>query len=135
MQLRLVSVLSIVAVMTGGACGDSASDSSRVSEGFQVSGYVHAGPTCPVMQDPPDPECDDRAVADAVLVIEDASGTEIASVRTGADGTFAVSLSTGSYSLVPQPVEGLLGTAEPRDFEIVDGPVTDIDLAYDTGIR
>ena len=96
---------------------------------------MHAGPTCPVVGDPPDPACDDRPVEDAVLLVEDASGALVARIQTGEDGTFHVVLPEGTYHLVPQPVEGLLGTAPAQDLVVADGPVDGIDVAYDTGIR
>lgn len=125
-------MLLVVAVASA-ACGDSSS-SPATGPAYEVSGYVHAGPTCPVMQDPPDPACDDRAVA-ATLLVVDESGAEVATVLSSADGAFSLPVPPGRYSLVPQPVEGLLGTAEPVSFEVVSQPVTGLDLAYDTGIR
>ena len=41
----------------------------------------------------------------------------------------------GDYTLEPQPVEGLMGTAQPMPFTVADGAVTWLDVAYDTGIR
>ncbi|MEE8330592.1 MAG: hypothetical protein V3R84_02390 [Acidimicrobiia bacterium] len=132
MRIRLFATLLVVTTV-GAACGDSSSG-PVTGPAYEVSGYVHAGPTCPVMQDPPDPACDDRGVA-AVLLVVDELGAEVATVRTSSDGAFSLKVPPGRYSVVPQPVEGLLGTAEPLSFEVVAEPVTDLDLAYDTGIR
>jgi len=101
-----------------------------------VHGSVSAGPTCPVVTDPPDPDCADRPVAGAVLVITDLEGVEIARVTSGADGEFSVELPSGAYRLVPQSVEGLMGTAAPIDFGVeAEGPPTELLVSYDTGIR
>ena len=51
------------------------------------------------------------------------------------DGRFDAALPAGSYTLVPQPVDGLMGTGESQDFTIEAGAATTIDVAYDTGIR
>ncbi len=55
---------------------------------------------------------------------------------TGADGRASVNLPAGSYTVVPQPVDGLLGTASPIEVVVSAGedaePMT---LVYDTGIR
>ena len=78
-----------------------------------VRGTVVAGPTCPVVTEPPTPGCADRPVADAELVITTLDGTAVARATSDAEGAFAASLAPGDYRLEPQPVEGLMGTA-PR---------------------
>jgi hypothetical protein len=101
-----------------------------------VRGLVTAGPTCPVLTDPPDPSCADRPVEGAVLAVTTPDGTEVTNVSSDADGTFALRLAPGTYRLVPQPVEGLMGTAEAVDFTVVaDAPPIELSVAYDTGIR
>lgn len=132
MRIRLFATLFVVAAAVA-ACGDSSS-APATGPAYEVSGYVHAGPTCPVMQDPPDPDCADFDVA-ATLLMVDELGIEVATVRSSSDGTFSLQMPPGRYLVVPQPVEGLLGTAEPVSFEVVAEPITDLDLAYDTGIR
>ncbi len=124
--MRFLAAVVVVGIVIA-ACG------GRAVDRFPVEGFVHAGPTCPIESDPPDPACADRPVPDAVLVVVDAAGGEVASLRTDPDGRFRVELPAGTFTIVPQPVEGLLGT--PGDVSItvpVDGR---IDIAYDTGIR
>ena len=136
MRLRLAISIALLVILSIAACGGTDSNESiATGDVYSVSGYVHAGPTCPVMQDPPEPGCEDRAVEDARLLVFDETETEMADLRTGIDGTFSVTLSPGRYTLVPQPVQGLLGTAEPQDFVVDAAPVIGLDLAYDTGIR
>jgi len=99
-----------------------------------VSGYAHAGPTCPVERTPPDPACADRPVAGAHIEVLDATREPVAEIETAEDGTFTITLPVGLYTFVPQPVDGLLGT--PGEFVVVvDVPVTGVDVSYDTGIR
>ncbi|HEV7200642.1 MAG TPA: hypothetical protein VGO32_07555 [Candidatus Limnocylindria bacterium] len=101
-----------------------------------VRGTVVAGPTCPVMTDPPDPSCADRPVSDAELVVLTGDGAEVARTTSATDGTFAIALASGAYRLEPQPVEGLMGTAEPIEFSVVWGmPIPELVVSYDTGIR
>jgi hypothetical protein len=101
-----------------------------------VRGVVSAGPTCPVLTDPPDPMCADRPVDGAVLVLSTLDGTELERITSAPDGTFLLSLPPGAYRLEPQPVEGLMGTAEPISFSVeVRGPTLELTVAYDTGIR
>jgi hypothetical protein len=51
-----------------------------------IRGTALAGPVCQVETIPPDPACAPRPVAGAVILIRDASGTEVARTTTGADG-------------------------------------------------
>ncbi|MDQ5839580.1 MAG: carboxypeptidase-like regulatory domain-containing protein [Chloroflexota bacterium] len=101
-----------------------------------VSGTVTAGPTCPVVTDPPDPSCADRPVEGAVLVVTTLAGVEVDWTTSDAEGRFALSLAPGHYRLEPQPVEGLMGTAAPVEFTVDPGaPALDLVIGYDTGIR
>ena len=106
------------------------------SAGQEVTGTVTAGPVCPVVTDPPDAACEDRPVAAAEIVVRAISGEEVARARTDEDGTFWVRLAPGRYELVPQEVEGLMGTASPVEITVEDGLSTEpIKISYDTGIR
>ena len=101
-----------------------------------VRGRVTAGPTCPVVRDPPDPNCAERPVSGAVLVVSNAAGAEVARVTSQQDGTFVLELAPGSYRMTPQPKQGLMGTPAPVDFEVAAGqPLTELQVSYDTGIR
>ena len=101
-----------------------------------VRGTVVAGPTCPVVTDPPDPSCADRSVEGAQLVVTTLDGTEVDRATSDADGAFAIALAPGAYRLVPQPVEGLMGTAEPMEFSVEWGMlIPELTVSYDTGIR
>lgn len=100
-----------------------------------LSGLVTAGPTCPVVTEPPDPSCADRPVAGAVIVIEGPGGSEVARATTDAQGRFTADLAPGNYKLVPQDVEGLMGTATPQEVSLNVGEPTEVAVSYDTGIR
>lgn len=116
----------------------TASPSASPAAGLvNVTGFAHAGPTCPVEKVPPDPACADRPVAGAVLVATTAAGVEVARARSAADGMFSLAIPPGDYVLVPQPVAGLMGTAQPLPFRVPADGVSPppLDIAYDTGIR
>jgi hypothetical protein len=103
-----------------------------------IVGRALAGPTCPVVQDPPDPACEDRPVEGAVVVVRDPSGTQVAEATSSADGIFLAAVPEGgTYVVEPQPVEGILGTAAPFEVVVPDGPAAWVvaDVGYDTGIR
>lgn len=100
-----------------------------------ITGVVVAGPVCPVESDPPDPNCAPRPVVGAQIVLEPVSGRRLTAV-SDATGTFVVEFfELGSYQIVPQTVEGLMGVAPPFEVVIQAG-ANDIGLiVYDTGIR
>lgn len=101
-----------------------------------VRGVVVAGPTCPVETIPPQSGCEARLVDGAVLLIQDADGKEVARATSAADGTFQVGLAPGAYRVVPQPVEGLMGTAGEARVNVELGePMAELTIDYDTGIR
>jgi hypothetical protein len=100
-----------------------------------ITGHVTAGPTCPVARFPPDPRCADKPVAGAEIVVTDAAGREVARVRTDSDGAFAVSVPPGTYTVTPQPVQGIMRTGGPQTVSVTAGQTVAIDLAFDTGIR
>lgn len=99
-----------------------------------IGGTVRAGPTCPVER-PGDSACADRPVAGAVLVIRDASGTEVARFTTDGSGLFRVELAPGDYTLEPQPVATAMGVAPSQRVTVAAGRLTLVDVGYDTGIR
>jgi hypothetical protein len=96
---------------------------------------VVAGPTCPVVTDPPDPSCLPRPVAGAEIVVRAPDGTELARAVSDAEGVVTLSLDAGTYWLDPQPVEGLMGTAPAIAMRLAAGEQAFYSLYYDTGIR
>jgi len=125
-----VKIIFVVVVVLLAGCSSSPSATTVT---FSVQGYVHAGPTCPVMREPPDPSCADRPVVGAELLVWGPADNEVARTRTDELGRFSLDLPAGTYTLVPQPVEGLLGTAPMQGITVPGSG--DLDLAYDTGIR
>lgn len=132
-RLTVSGLLILVIAACMGPAGSSGTGAGKQT----VSGRATAGPTCPVERNPPDPACAARPVAGAVLVIQDAaSGREVTRVTTDQDGRFSVALAPGSYHLVPQTANGLMGGAPPVDFQVEAGRSTPpLGVSYDTGIR
>ena len=132
-----VLLLAVAACTPSSPSGPpSTTPSPTLAGSVTVGGRVHAGPTCPVAQ-PNDPACADRPVAGAVLVVTTVAGAEVARVVSAADGSFSVVLAPGDYVVVPQPVTGVLGTAQSQPFHVQAGGAAParLDIVYDTGIR
>ncbi len=127
-----ILALAAVVALVSGACG-SAAPSAPPGTGLAIT--AAAGPTCPVERIPPDPACAPRPVAGATILVVDGRGNTVATVLTDAEGTAVASVPAGDYVVRPQPVVGLMGTAQAQDVTILDGSLTPVTLAYDTGIR
>ena len=123
-------VLVAVAVLLA-ACGPG--PSPVASPVGAISGTANAGPTCPVER-PGDPACAPRPLAGATILIRDATGSDVATILTDAAGRFRVALPPGVYTVIGQPVEGLMGNPGPVDVDVGEGDIT-VELSYDTGIR
>ena len=94
-----------------------------------------AGPTCPVERVPPDPACAPKPVANATIVVADASGRPQGTVVTDAAGTAFIGLSAGMYTVSGQGTAGFMGGPEPQEVDVEDGAPSEVTLSYDTGIR
>lgn len=127
--------VALIVSETGAVVPDGAWPGTAAGRRTGIGGTAAAGPVCPVQKNPPDPACAPRPVAGAVLLIRDASGSEVARATTGADGTFFVDLAPGGYVVEPQAVDGLMGTASPQSVTVNEGVASAIQLDYDTGIR
>jgi len=123
--------LSIVLLLAAGGCAADGTDEPSAI----IVVTALAGPTCPVETDPPSPECAPRPVVDAVIVVVDPGGSEVARAATGADGTVSIAVPAGTLIVTPQPVEGLPGTAPPSTVTVPPGSSISVAADYDTGIR
>lgn len=99
-----------------------------------VRGTVSLGPTCPVMREPPDPECADKPYATEITVRRAGSSSVFATGKSSAAGAFEFSLPPGSYTL-----SAAGGTVLPRCSEknviVEPNAYETIILSCDTGIR
>jgi hypothetical protein len=101
----------------------------------RVTVQLSAGPVCPVETTPPDPNCDARAVQNAEVTLYDAEGNEVDTATSNEDGTAEFEVEAGTYYVVAEPVEGLMGTPDPQAFAVLGGDRLELLFGYDTGIR
>lgn len=100
-----------------------------------ITGSVMLAPTCPVMRDPPEPQCAAKPYATVVKIYHRNNLTQpFATVKSGEDGTFKISLPPGEYSVgagesttLPR-CDIVPATVEPTGY-------TSVDVPCDTGIR
>jgi hypothetical protein len=71
-----------------------------------------------------------------IVFKEAAMEREVAAVRSGADGTFRVSLPPGEYIVEPASSNQFVPPySDPQRVTVRQGRVTFIEIIYDTGIR
>jgi hypothetical protein len=130
-------IVAVVVLAFAAACnpGVSSSPTATVAPSLTtgVRGVVLAGPTCPVERAGQSPCV--RPVSGAIIVALDPVGHEVGRAVSDAAGAYFLGLPPGSYQLVPQAVQGLLSKPAPTPVTVSDGPPTQLDLQYDTGIR
>jgi hypothetical protein len=94
-----------------------------------------AGPTCPVETVPPDPACAPRPVPNAVVTIVGDAGAQEQPIILDAAGQAFAALEPGVYTVNGQGVAGLMNGPEAQRVVVEEGKVSEVVLAYDTGIR
>ena len=124
--------MSALALASCGGAGDT-DDGALVMARLEITAL--AGPVCPVETDPPSPECAPRPVDSATIIVTDATGDEVARGTTGSDGVVGFDVAPGELTVVPQPVEGLLGTAPTISVTLTAAQTQQVTVDYDTGIR
>ena len=109
-------------------------DVSQTNSG--VKGQVMLGPVCPVMQDPPDPQCADRPYETTIQVIKVGSpqSAPFKTTQTDSNGRYSVTLPPGDYAL--QPLGGnVFPSCETKEVTVVASKIIEANLSCDTGIR
>jgi hypothetical protein len=129
--MRRLSLVILISVALLASCADA--DVPGATASIEIT--ARAGPTCPVETDPPAPECAARPVQAAMIVVIDPEGHEVGRGTTGFDGRVIIDVPSGELTVVPQPVEGLLGTAATLAVTVADGQTLQVTAGYDTGIR
>jgi hypothetical protein len=98
-----------------------------------IFGTVTQGPMCPVVQQ--GQPCPDQPY-EALIVVKDSSGNEVARTKSGLDGRYQIALTPGRFTLSPQkPAGNILPVASDMQVEVGVGQWVAADISYDTGIR
>ena len=109
-----------------------ASTTSQVGQSG-VYGQVTIGPTCPVMREPPDPQCADRPYQATLKILNQANKIVI-DQKINSDGTFKFSLPPGQYT-IEDGSSAVMPTLRPISVIVGPNSYTEVDLSFDSGIR
>jgi hypothetical protein len=104
-----------------------------------LNGKISIGPLCPVETDPPNPACQPTAEtykAFPVAVWSSDMKVKIATLAPALDGTYSVSLPSGTWIVVLESnTSGVGGSNLPVSIKVTEGANTQLDINIDTGIR
>ena len=101
--------------------------------GSILRGTITMGPTMPVQRLGGPPAI--APVVGARVDIANVDGITVASVTTGADGSYSVPLAPGDYVVTVRPATRMIGRNAPRSVTVTPGAPTALDIMLDTGIR
>lgn len=99
-----------------------------------IEGLVKIGPVSPIIGE--DMPSADEPYEATIVIKEGDTGREVATVQSGPDGRFRVTLAPGEYVLEPQsPNPGAPPYAEPQTITVEAGQFTYVEILYESGIR
>ena len=101
----------------------------------RVTVHLIAGPTCPVEQIPPAPECAPRPVVGAEVGIYEPHGNLVATAISDSEGKVIYDVPAGAYYVAASPMDEIMQDPEPQAFSALGGDEVGLVLSYDTGIR
>ena len=74
-------------------------------------------------------------VADATVIATDAPGHEVARTASKADGSYALDLPPGTYTLTPEATGEMLRAPKGKSVTVSAAEHVTVDFVFDTGIR
>jgi len=98
-----------------------------------VRGYVHIGPTCPVIRVGYEEECQDRPYSVSIEV-HYPNEKLYTIIKSDEVGVFSVNLPAGEYILRPQ-LANILPACEEKRITVIEGKTLEVDISCDSGIR
>jgi hypothetical protein len=117
----------------GSSTGSGSSNVGILPYNSGIRGTVMLGPMCPVMRDPPDPQCADRGYETKISIAR-TNGQAVSIAESDALGNFEVQLAPGEY--VVSAVGGqMLPRCSPVTVTISAGEYFPAKINCDTGIR
>lgn len=100
-----------------------------------VLGTVMLGPTCPVVQNPPDPQCADRPYS-TKLALTTADGVRTVKTFTSdKEGKFYVEILAGQYTIRSRDAANVWPYCSSEMFTVKANGSANVNVSCDTGIR
>ena len=131
---RFLSGTALLGAVLLAGCSSNPGSSGLLGGGADasLSIEVRRGPLQPVTQVGTD---NTAPVQDAVVVVRDSGGKELARLVTDAAGMAQVDLAAGQYRLEVEQCPGATAPAPPQNVTLTDGNPLTATMECDTGIR
>ena len=101
-----------------------------------IIGSVLLGPTCPVEQYPPDPECADKPYATTLVVTTPDGARVIKTFASNTEGKFNVEVPPGQYAIRSAAAANVLPYCSTNEEIVVEANgYAEVTVSCDTGIR
>ncbi len=101
-----------------------------------IKGTVLLGPTCPVMRDPPDPQCADKAYKTNLVLTTADQSRVITQFSSDANGKFNIKIQPGEYAIRSAAVANILPyCASNGTVRVNANSYVETTVYCDTGIR
>jgi hypothetical protein len=101
-----------------------------------ILGIVLLGPTCPVMQDPPDPDCADKPYQTELVLTTADQSKVIQEFRSDIYGRFQIEVSPGEYAIRSAAAVNVLPyCSNSETIWVGTNGTTEVTVFCDTGIR
>ena len=101
-----------------------------------IRGVVFLGPTCPVVMDPPDPECADRKYETTLALTTPDGARVVQEFNSDAQGRFSIGAAPGEYGIRSAVAANVLPYCSTNEtVRVFSGTYTETTVYCDTGIR
>jgi hypothetical protein len=101
-----------------------------------IYGTVLLGPVCPVMMDPPDPQCADKPYATSLDVTTIDGSRVIKQFSSDGNGRFNIEIPPGQYVVRSAATANILPYCQSNGtFTVGANDSTEVTISCDTGIR
>ena len=105
-------------------------------KGSGIRGMVLLGPTCPVIKDPPDPDCADKPYATTLVVTTSDQSRVIKEFQSDETGKFNVQVNPSEYAIRSAAASNILPYCSSSEVIKVNASTyTETTVHCDTGIR
>ena len=131
--LVLAGLLVFFAIPTG--IDDSWSD-EETSSLSGIKGTVMLGPTCPVMREPPDPQCADKPFKTNLVLTTPDGARVLKTFSSDEEGTFSVQAEPGEYAIRSAAAANILPYCQSvGSVKVESNRYAVVEVSCDSGIR
>ncbi len=108
---------------------------STISETSGITGTVLLGPTCPVVRNPPDPQCADKPYQTKLIITTPDETEVVAQFTSDSKGVFKVAVPPGEYIIRSAPTTNIYPRCTSDTIVVTSDTYVETAISCDTGIR